>query len=152
MKNILIAVGLASTMVLTGCASSLSGQTYSRAEARQIQQVSYGVVESSTPVVLEGTAGVVGAGSGAIIGGIAASNIGGGRGKDIATVLGAVAGGIAGKQVEENLTRQQGQEITVRLESGNLVSIVQAVEGGPLFKPGDRVRVLTHGGTARVTY
>ncbi|EAR60934.1 glycine zipper 2TM domain-containing protein [Neptuniibacter caesariensis] len=152
MKKTSIIVAVLCTSMLTGCVNSLSGNTYSRSEARQIQQVQYGVVQSAVPVVLEGTSGIVGGATGAVVGGIAASNIGGGRGKDIATVLGAVAGGIAGKQVEETVTRSQGQEITVRLDNGNLVSIVQEVGEGPLFRAGDRVRVLNGNGTARVTY
>ena len=141
-----------SALALSGCVSNLSGTTYSRSDARQVQQVQYGVVQSSVPVVIEGTEGVVGGATGAVVGGIVASNIGGGRGKSIATVLGAVAGGIAGKQVEENLTRTQGQEITVRLDNGNIISIVQEVNGGQMFAAGDRVRVLNGGGNARVTY
>lgn len=139
--------------VLAGCTGNLSGTTYSRSEARQVQQVEFGVVVSAAPVIIEGrTNGVVGTGTGAVIGGIAASNIGGGRGQDIATVVGAVAGGIAGAKAEEAMTRAQGQEVTVRLETGRIISVVQEVGNGPMFQAGDRVRVLTHGGTARVVY
>lgn len=152
MKSFTVAVSLLMTVLLTGCVSNLSGTTYSRSEARQVQNVEYGVVESAIPVVLEGTNSAIGAGAGAVVGGIAASNIGGGRGKNIATVLGAVAGGVAGKSAEEALTRTQGQEITVRLRSGRVISVVQEVADGPMFQAGDRVRVLTHRGTARVTY
>ncbi|PIE25304.1 MAG: hypothetical protein CSA60_00905 [Neptuniibacter caesariensis] len=152
MKKVSVVVALLCVAMLTGCVNSLSGNTYSRNEARQVQQVKYGVVESVNPVVIEGTSGVVGGATGAVVGGIAASNIGGGRGKSIATVLGAVAGGIAGRQVEESVTRTQGQEITVRLNNGHLVSIVQEVGEGPLFSVGDRVRVLTGNKSSRVTY
>lgn len=152
MKSFAIAVSLLMTVFLTGCVSNLSGTTYSRSEARQVQNVEYGIVESAIPVVLEGTNSAIGTGAGAVIGGIAASNIGGGRGKNIATVLGAVAGGVAGKNAEEALTRTQGQELTVRLNNGRVISVVQEVADGPLFQAGDRVRVLTHRGTARVTY
>lgn len=152
MRNLTIAFSLLLAVFLTGCVSNLSGTTYSRSEARQIQNVEYGIVESAVPVVIEGTSSVVGAGTGAVVGGIAGSNIGGGRGQDVATVLGAVAGGVAGKKAEEALTRAQGQEITVRLQSGRLISVVQEVANGPAFQAGDRVRVLTRGGTARVTY
>jgi outer membrane lipoprotein SlyB len=123
MKSFTIAVGLIMTVMLSGCVSNLSGTTYSRSEARQVQNVEYGVVESAIPVVLEGTNSVIGTGAGAVIGGIAASNIGGGRGKDIATVLGAVAGGVAGKNAEEALTRTQGQEITVRWSKDHEMNI-----------------------------
>jgi outer membrane lipoprotein SlyB len=153
MNKLITVLALISAMLLTGCTGNLSGSTYSRSEARQVQQVQFGVVEAATPVVIEGrTDGIVGTGAGAVIGGIAASNIGGGRGQDIATVVGAIAGGVAGQKMEESMTRAQGQEVTVRLESGRIISVVQEVGNGPLFQAGDRVRVLTHGGTARVVY
>lgn len=152
-KSIVLVTTLMATLVVSGCATNLSGTTYSRSEARQVQQVEYGIVQSAVPVVIEGTASGVGTGAGAVVGGIAASNIGGGKGKSIATVLGALAGGIAGKSAEEAITRAQGQEITVQLNnSGRVISIVQEVGNGPMFVAGDRVRVLSHGGTARITY
>lgn len=145
---------LAAALALGGCAQqSLTGQTYSRAEARQVQQVEYAVVKSVTPVVIQGrTDGAVGTGAGAIVGGLAGSTIGGGRGSDIAAVLGAVAGGIAGQRLEESATRTQGQELTLQLDSGKTISLVQEVKNGQFFHPGDRVRVLRNGGTTRVSY
>jgi len=141
-------------VLLAGCASpTLTGTTYSREEARQVHYVRYGVVQSSTPVVIEGrTDGVVGTGAGAIVGGIAASTIGRGTGQDLATALGAVAGGVVGSRVEERSTRRQGQEIMVRLDNGEVISLVQEVENGQFFRPGERVRLLQSGGTTRVTY
>ncbi|MGB0468610.1 MAG: glycine zipper 2TM domain-containing protein [Pontibacterium sp.] len=142
-----------SVSLLSGCAGDLSGATYSRGEARQVQQVRYGVVQSVTPVVIEGrTDGAVGTGAGAIVGGIAASNIGGGKGSTIASVLGAVAGGVVGNKIEESATRAQGQEVTVQLERGGIISVVQEVSDGHYFKPGERVRVLDNRGTARIVY
>ncbi|NVK41773.1 MAG: glycine zipper 2TM domain-containing protein [Oceanospirillaceae bacterium] len=140
--------------MLAGCASpSLTGKTYSRDEARQVHYVRYGVVESVTPVVIEGrTDGIVGSGSGAIVGGIAGSNVGGGSGRAVGAVLGAVAGGVLGSKIEESATRKQGQEIMVRLDNGETISLVQEVEGGQFFRPGERVRLLQSGGTTRVTY
>lgn len=145
---------LLGSALLGGCASpTLTGTHYSREEARRVHYVRYGVVESVTPVIIEGrTDGVVGTGAGAIVGGIAGSNVGGGRGQAAATVLGAVAGGVLGSRIEESTTRKQGQEIMVRLDNGELMSLVQEVEGGQFFRPGERVRLLQSGGTTRVTY
>lgn len=154
MQTKLIAAVLGSALLLTGCAQQgLTGSAYSRSDARQVQNVEYAIVESVTPVIIDGrTDGVVGAGAGAIVGGLAGSTVGGGKGSSIATVLGAVAGGIAGQALEENATREQGQEITLRLDSGRTISVVQAVENNMFFRPGDRVRVLTGGGNVRVSY
>lgn len=156
MKSVKTAVGVVSvaTLLLGGCAQqSLTGDAYSAAEARQVQRVQYAVVESVRPVVIEGrTDGVVGAGAGAIVGGIAGSTIGGGRGSAIASVVGAVAGGIAGQRIEESTSRRQGQEITLRLDTGEMISVVQEVENSQYFRSGDRVRVLRNSGQVRVTY
>lgn len=139
---------------LAGCATpSLTGETYSRSEARKVQQVRYGTVLSVTPVVIEGRSdGIVGSGAGAIIGGIAASEIGQGKGSTIASVVGAIAGGVAGQAIEERATRRQGQEITVRMSDGETLSVVQEVENQRFFREGEQVRLLRHGGTMRVTY
>lgn len=141
------------TSLLVGCTSSLTGTSYSRSEARKVQTVEYGTIESVTPVVIEGrTDGIVGTGSGAVIGGLAGSTVGGGKGRSIATVVGAVAGGLAGQAAEKKVTTRQGQELTIRLQKGRIISLVQEVENEQYFKPGDQVRVLKHGGTTRVSY
>jgi len=150
-KKLLIVFMVSFAVLLQGCASSLTGDTYSRSEARRVQQVQYGWVDMVTPVVIEGRKdSPLGAGAGAVIGGIAGSNVGGGKGKSIATVVGAVAGGIIGQKVEEKATRKQGQELTVSLENGQTISVVQEVDAGGFFQPGERVRILRQGGTARV--
>ena len=63
-----------------------------------MQTVRLGTIESLRPVQIEGTRTPIGAIAGAAVGGIAGSGVGGGRGSSIATVLGGVAGGTAGRQ------------------------------------------------------
>lgn len=46
---------------------------------------------------------LLGTAIGAVVGGVAGKQVGGGSGKKIATVAGAVAGGYAGNRVQENL-------------------------------------------------
>jgi outer membrane lipoprotein SlyB len=146
---LLILVMLAMSAIIGGCASSKAGDVYSRDEARQVQRVRMGVVETSRAVKIEGTKTNIGTAAGTIVGGIAGSSIGGGGKTSAATtVLGAVAGGIAGAASEEGLTRKDGVEVTVRLENGQLISVVQ--EGTDLFQPGEKVRVLEAGGVTRV--
>lgn len=135
---------------LGGCASGLGGDTYSRGEARRAMTVQYGVVEAVRPVRLEGTKSPVGAVAGAAVGGIAGSGIGEGRGSAIATVIGAVAGGLAGAALEEGATRSAGVEVTVRLDNGQVLAVVQD-DHGEGFRPGESVRVVRDGGTTRVS-
>lgn len=135
---------------LAGCAQGLGGGAYTRDEARREQNVRMGIVESVRPVQIEGTRTGVGPAAGAVVGGIAGSTVGGGRGSAAAAVLGAVAGGVAGQAVEQGTTRRAGVEITVKLNSGALVAIVQ--EADETFRAGDRVRILSDGRTSRVTH
>jgi len=100
MKKCLIVLLLSVTTGLAGCASNLSGDSYSRSEARRAQQVEYGEIISLRPVQIEGTKTPVGAGAGAVVGGIGGSTLGGGKGSAIMAVIGAVAGGMAGAAVE----------------------------------------------------
>ncbi len=136
--------------MLIACASSNSGSVYSRDEARRIQNIQTGVVESVRQVKLEGTKSPVGTIAGGAIGGIAGSSIGHNGGSAIAAIIGAVAGGLAGSAVEEGVTRKDALEITVKLDGGRLVAVVQ--EADEQFHAGDRVRLVEDGSTTRVTH
>ena len=136
---------------LTGCVSGLEGSSYSRSEARQIQQVEFGAVLSTKPVIIEGQRTDWGELSGVIIGGIAGSSVGEGKGQQIATTLGAIGGAVAASVVEEKATRVQGLELTVKMDSGKILSIVQEVDEINQFQKGQRVRILMQGSLARVS-
>ena len=140
----------ASTLLLAGCPAGLGGKDYSRDQARTVQEVQMGVVESVREVNIEGTKSPVGAGAGAVVGGVAGSTVGGGSGRIITTTVGALLGGLGGAAAEEAVTRQRGVEITVKLDSGRMIAITQAADEE--FKVGERVRVLSGGGTTRVTH
>jgi outer membrane lipoprotein SlyB len=136
--------------VLAGCAApGLGGGTYSREQARREQTVRMGYVESVREVKLEGTRSGVGPAAGAVAGGIAGSSIGSGRGAALGTVAGAVIGGLAGQAAEQGVTAKRGVEVTVKLDNGQMVAIMQ--EADETFRPGDRVRILSDGATSRVT-
>lgn len=138
------------SLFLAACASSNSGSVYKRDDARRVQTVKTGVVESVRTVKLEGTKSPVGTIAGGAVGGIAGSSIGSGRGSAIAAVIGAVAGGLAGSAVEEVATRKDALEITVKLDGGGLIAIVQ--EADEAFSPGDKVRIVENADTSRVTH
>lgn len=136
--------------LLAGCASSKSGSVYSREQTRQVQTVKMGVVESVRAVKIEGTKSPVGTAAGAVVGGVAGSSIGHGKGSTIGAVVGAVAGGLAGSAIEEGVTRKDGLEITVKLDNGTMLAIVQ--EADEQFHPGERIRVLEGDGVTRVSH
>ncbi|WP_341645845.1 glycine zipper 2TM domain-containing protein [Thauera sp. SDU_THAU2] len=145
-----VTAALAALLLLGGCAQGLGGGAYSRTEARRAMTVQFGTVESVRAVQLEGTKTPIGSVAGAAVGGIAGSSVGGGRGAAAAAVIGAVAGGVAGAAIEEGATRTRGVEVTVRLDNGQFLAVVQADEG-EAFRAGERVRVLRDAGTVRVS-
>ncbi|MFZ9022684.1 MAG: glycine zipper 2TM domain-containing protein [Litorivicinaceae bacterium] len=151
-RSILTAISISLlTLGLTGCVSGLQGSTYSRSEARQVQEVEFGTVLSTNPVVIEGKQSGAGQLPGAIIGGVAGSSVGEGKGQQIFTILGAVGGAVVGSMIEEQTTRTQGLELTITMDSGKTLSIVQEVDNVNVFREGQRVRVLTQGALARVS-
>lgn len=137
-------------LVLGACASSNSGSVYSRDDARKIQTVKMGVIESVRTVKIEGTKSPVGTAAGAVVGGVAGSRVGHGAGSAIAATIGAVVGGLAGAAAEEGITRKDGVEITVKLDNGSLVAIVQ--EADEVFHPGEKVRLIQNGDETRVSH
>ncbi len=130
---------------------SLTGDTYSRNEAGQAQNVRTGTITSIRNVKIEGssTGGTL---VGAAAGGLLGNQIGGGSGKTAATVGGALLGGAAGSHAGKAVTSKQGLEIQVKLDGGGSVSIVQEYNPKEPFAQGERVRVLTNGGRDRVTH
>jgi len=100
-------------------------------------------------VLIEGTKSGLGGLAGGIMGFALGSTIGSGSGRGVARAAGTVAGAAAGGAIEEDATRQNGLEITIKLDNGQVVSIVQAAD--EKFDEGDLVRVLRRpDGSARV--
>lgn len=150
MKLTRVLLVIAISTFISACASSNSGSVYKRDDARKVQTVRTGVVESVRTVKLEGTKSPVGTIAGGAVGGIAGSTVGGGRGSGIMAIIGAVAGGLAGSAAEEVATRKDGLEITVKLDGGSMIAIVQ--EADEAFSPGEKVRIVENGETSRVTH
>lgn len=145
-----VLLALATLVLVAGCAPERSGDVYQRGEALRAQSVEFGTIESLRPVRIDGGQSGVGTVGGAVLGGIAGSTIGGGRGSTAGAVAGAILGGIVGSAVEKDVTKANGVEVTVRLDSGRMVAIVQEGSADE-FRPGDRVRVTSDGYTTRVT-
>lgn len=150
MNTLKLAAMLLLVSLLAACASSRSGDVYTRDQARQEMLVRMGVVESIREVAMEGTKSGAGTIAGAAVGGVAGSHVGSGTGQIVGAILGAVVGGIAGSAIEEGVTKKNALEITVKLDGGQIIAVVQ--EMGEIFSPGERVRVLSGSGSTRVTH
>ena len=149
MKTLTVVAILPLTLAACG-GYSRSGDVYTADQARHEMTVRMGVVESVREVQMEGGRSGVGGLAGGVVGGVAGSSIGGGKGQIVGAVLGAVAGGMAGNAIEQGASRRMALEITVRLDGGQTIAVVQ--EGDPMaFRHGDRVRVLSGRGETRVS-
>lgn len=148
-KTLLTATALALAIAgLSGCATQSSPNTFTRSEAGRAQSVDIGTVTALRAVTIQNDSRGVATATGAVLGGLVGNTIGGGRGRTAATVGGAVAGGAAGNAIAG--TTRPGVEVTVRLESGRTIAVVQ--EGSPdEFRVGDSVRVTSDGITTRVS-
>lgn len=127
-----------------------SATTYSRDQTLHIQKVQFGSVLSVRSVQIEGTKSGIGAAAGTVVGGVAGSGVGDGRGSTIAAVLGGVAGGVLGDKAENAVTKKAGLELTVQLDNGEIISVVQEAE--ETFRVGERVRLITSHGVARISH
>lgn len=141
-----ICVGLSGSL-LTSCAPSLGGSDYAVSGVGEVSQTLSGVIISARPVLLRSgnrsgddgqmnMGGLAGAGLGAALG----SQIGGGNARYVTGALGAVAGGVAGQNVEKNLKTQRGVEYQVRLNNGSIVTLAQGEE--PRMGIGQKVFVV----------
>ena len=138
-------------LILGGCAYPYYGpQAYPGYQAMGEQSVRFGVVESVRPVAITPPDTGLGAATGAIAGGVAGSHVGGGSGQVVGALGGAILGGVIGSNIEHSANTRPGVEITVLLDSGHYISVVQ--EATEEFRPGDRVRVLGGRGAVRVTH
>jgi outer membrane lipoprotein SlyB len=85
-----------------------------------------GKVESVTPVALEGSGSGVGAVAGGVLGAVVGNQVGGGDGKTLATILGAVGGGMAGNAVERKMNKVTQYDVTVRMDDGSYRTLRQS--------------------------
>jgi outer membrane lipoprotein SlyB len=136
------------TLALAGCASGIGANDYRYSQVGAVARVEEGTVVASRPIIVEGNS-KPGTLAGAVVGGLVGSQFGGGRDEQaIGAVIGAVAGGAAGNAMGKSATSQHGVAYTVRLRSGELVSITQGGEyvianGTPvLIEYGERARVI----------
>lgn len=149
MTRVALVIPLVVAMVGSACALPPRGNVYARDEARTAWTVRYGEVVHVDEVTIEGRRTQLGRIGGGFIGYEVGRTVGQGTGRRVAGAVGAVAGAVAGEAVEEGLTREKGLQITVELDGGHTIAVVQAAD--ERFSVGERVRVYSRqDGAARV--
>ncbi|AWK14436.1 glycine zipper 2TM domain-containing protein [Candidatus Fukatsuia symbiotica] len=141
-------------MTLSGCSNlnTLSDDTFSANQAKQVQNVAYGTVVTVRPVKIQGgsDSNVIGAIAGGVLGGFVGNTIGGGRGQSLATAAGAVAGGVAGQGIQSKLNSTKGVQLEIRKDDRTTISVVQK-QGTSKFSVGQRVMLVGNGSNITVS-
>jgi outer membrane lipoprotein SlyB len=149
------AIALFGALALQGCVNySTSPDVYTANASQREETVRLGTLESVRAVRIQSNGGQpsgLGAVGGGALGAVAGSTIGGGTGSILTAIVGGIAGAVAGNAIENGVATRDGVELTVRLDNGDLRAITQE-QTGELFRAGDRVRLLSSGGTTRVTH
>ncbi len=145
--RILSLLALLAPLILSGCGSDYSPNTYTPGAVQQAAKVDQGVIVGVRQVDIT-SAGVVGATTGAAAGGIIGSQSpGGGMGSAIGAVGGSLVGGLIGTTAEHVASDTTAWEYVVRKTAGEMVSVTQK-DKAPL-KLGQHVLVIA-GPQARV--
>lgn len=137
-------------LALAGCASGLGANTYERGSVGAVSRVDEGRVVASRAIVIEGSekSGGVGTVAGAVIGGMVGHQFGGGSDeRAIGAAVGAVGGAVAGNAIGKGATQSHGYAYTIRLASGELVTITQ---GGDIAIANGTPVLVEYGARARV--
>jgi outer membrane lipoprotein SlyB len=148
-----IAAIVPACLSLTLACAQPSSSTMSSSQTNQMQTVVNGEVLAVRPVEIRPNTNTtrVGMITGAALGGIGGAQIGGGTASNVAGgIAGAVAGGMLGSAIQRGGQTHSGIEITVKLDSGETIAIVQAGNMND-FAVGNRVRVIGDSDEARVT-
>jgi outer membrane lipoprotein SlyB len=99
-----------------------------------------GVIDSISEIKKEGQGSGAGAVGGAVVGGVVGHQVGSGRGRDVATVLGAIGGGLLGNTIEKKAKTSSEYRIVVRFEDGSTRTYPSATV--PTWRIGERVKVI----------
>ncbi len=136
-------------LFLVGCMNDYTGYTYTEAEARQKQDIEYGIVKNLEMVTikkdksLEKNKSVK---TGAIAGSVLGALI---PGKRIAgAVLGGVAGAVTGKVIQESMKTSKAMNLFIQLsDSGENISIIQQNDRRRPIQVGSCVAILRNNET-----
>lgn len=139
------AILVASTAMLTGCASTTStpynNAGYNNGYNNNVAS-GYGTIDSIQVVRGQGATNGTGAVVGGLVGALVGNQVGSGSGRTVATVAGAVGGAALGNNVEanRNANGQDMYQLNIRMDNGEIRSVTQ--DSVYDLRVGNRVRLV----------
>lgn len=140
MKRAHFAIPILLAIVLASCTAPTTRTVYVSEDPQAAYRASHGSITKIEQVEVSGGTSGAGAVIGGIVGGVAGHQVGQGRGKDVATIAGAVGGVLIGNEVEKrNTAPKTFYRVSVRLDNGGS----RTFEQGSLsnLEVGDRIRI-----------
>jgi outer membrane lipoprotein SlyB len=133
---------IASTAVISGCASTTSQPYNNGGYSNSTASMGYGTIDSIQVTRGAGQTSGAGAVVGGLVGALVGNQVGSGSGRTAATVAGAVGGAAVGNNVEANRS-QNGPDmyqIGIRMDNGDYRTIVQ--DSVYDLRVGNRIRLV----------
>ena len=112
--------------------------------------VEYGVVQQSQIISSQTRSHPLRTVAAGALGGVVGHQFGNGKGQTAMTAAGAVAGAGVSRHRQSQQQVVPQLELTIKMQSGQLIQVVQQVDGSLTFSQGDKVRVLTSGSNTHV--
>ena len=128
----LLRLSLSVFLLVPAAASVAMAEAPTRADEGKIEAIEIYRSADNKPVN-------VGTVIGGIAGGVIGHQIGRGRGNTAATIAGAIGGAVVGNEIEKKQVQGTRYRITVRLDSGNRLTVEDTREVN--LRIGDHVRV-----------
>ncbi|MEM1159610.1 MAG: hypothetical protein AAGJ28_01640 [Pseudomonadota bacterium] len=142
-RLILISAAVATTLSMGACARQISPDVHSGPSVGETLNTYAGTVEAVRIVEIQESDTLEGNKTGQLLGGLAGgaagARFGDGVGRALAIAAGAIIGSFAGALAEQEVKRQPAQEVIVRTDRGDLLTMVQGID--PRLVPGQRVFV-----------
>ncbi len=135
----------------------MASADYDRNQAVPVEKVLFGKIQSvrnitQTELVKDRNNGWQTFG-GALIGGAIGNQFGGGRGRDVATVLGAIIGASAANNRSQKYREVSTRlvELMIKVDGGKEFMVVQDYDRQMVFHKSDEIRMIyLEGGTVRI--
>lgn len=126
----------------------IANAAYQRNTARAVNDVVFGKVDTVRYITQQEVIQSQSSGwetlLGAAVGGLVGNQFGAGRGKEVATAVGAVVGatGVRSQANKEYRIEHKLVELLIETEKGQLINVIQDVDSSMLFEPGEQIRIL----------